>query len=168
LPQMNYCRKRVNLKDSCLYNTHYKYLVGEIPNSFKGNKMAKTFTVRCSISMNPPLGDAVADKVFEKVTEKDVVHLERHLVNFIGKLTQIGEDIAAGKAVEPVKLAERTYVKVDFSVVDVASGNEWAGLSLRYPNLDRPSVDMINGMLDGQLSGVRDDVKKKQRKHHDH
>ena len=126
--------------------------------------MAKTFTVRCSITMNPPLGDPIPDKVFDGASEKDVVHLERHLVNFIGKLTQIGEDIASGKTTEPAKLAERTYVKLDFSVVDTASGNEWTGLGLRYPNLDRPTVDMINGLLDGQLGSVKDDVKNKKRK----
>jgi hypothetical protein len=125
--------------------------------------MAKTFAITCSINMSPPIGDPIPTKVYENLSEKDVVHLERYSVNFLNKLTQIGEDIASGKAVEPVKLPARSYVRVDFSIVDTEKGQEWAGMELRYPNLDRTTVEMLNGMIEGELGGTRDDVKKKRR-----
>lgn len=128
-------------------------------------KKDHVFTVRVAISMNPPIGDPFPDKVYDNLSEPELVHLERRLVNVISKLTQIGEDITSGKAVEPAKLPERTYVKIDFSVVDNATGNEWAGMGLRYPNLDRLATEMINGLIEGEVSTAKDDVKKKRRHH---
>ena len=125
--------------------------------------MSKNFSITCSINMSPPIGDPIPSKVYENLSEKDVVHLERYAVNFLSKLTQIGEDITAGKAIEPAKLPARSFVRIDFSIVDTENGHEWAGMELRYPNLDRTTVEMMNGMIEGELGTTRDDVKKKRR-----
>ena len=125
------------------------------------NEERAMYGASATLSMSPVLGSPIPAATFAGLTKEQVVHLERKLSDAVDKLTRMGEDMLK----KPVPMGPtRTDVTVDFAVTDESTGAEWAGMQLRYPNLDRNAVDMIWGVVTGQLASVDPSTKGKRKK----